>query len=41
MEYSGTSFIVDKLVQEISSVIWRCPLLGGFIVIMLTSLKMP
>ena len=24
----------DRLVQELLSVIWRCPLLGGFIIIM-------
>ena len=27
-------FIMDKLVQELLSVIRRCPLLGGFIIIM-------
>ena len=26
-------FIMDKLVEELLSVIWRCPLLGGFIIV--------
>ena len=26
-------FIMDKLVQELMSIIWRCPLLGGFIIV--------
>ena len=37
--YSGTS-ITDKLVHEVLSIIWRCPLLGGFIIIVLIKLTL-
>ena len=29
---AGTSIIMDELVQKLMSVIWSCPLLGGFII---------
>ena len=33
-ELQWNLFITDKLVQKVLSVIRRCPLLGGFIIIM-------